>query len=65
MKVKDLIKMLQKFPEDFDVFYQAYTATGNMSDIWNAKADKYGFFGESLPCVILDDSDPEEELSNE
>lgn len=52
----ELIKLLQALPLDAPVYFRnCVNPCGNMNEVYGAKADTYGFFGESLPCVILED----------
>lgn len=54
-KVKDLKEFLMDLDDDLEIFVNnSLNPLGNISELAAARSDSYGFFGESLPCVILD-----------
>jgi len=56
-KVKDLKEFLKDLDDDLDIFVNnSFNPLGNISELAEARRDTYGFFGNSLPCVILDTS---------
>ena len=55
MKVKDLIKELQQYDENLEVFTNKEELVGNIGEVNKIQADEYAFFGKSFPCIILSD----------
>jgi len=54
MKVKDLLRRLNKVDPELEVFLNVPNPCGNISELEKVKKDTYGFFGQSIPCIILD-----------
>jgi hypothetical protein len=54
MKVKDLVKKLKKVDQDLEVFVRIPTPVGNIAELEKVTQDTYGFFGQSLSCIIPD-----------
>ena len=55
MKVKTLRKHLKDLPASMEVFIRCtHNPCGNIVEAGKASQDSYGFFGESIPCVILE-----------
>jgi hypothetical protein len=62
MNVRELKKKLEKYPDDYEVFYNLRGIfLGNVGEIWAVKESTYGFFGESLPCILLENDLLDEE----
>jgi hypothetical protein len=64
MKISDLKKQIEKLPDDMEVYIRCtLNPCGNIILAGKASKDTYGFFGQDIPCVIieplLDDSDDE------
>jgi hypothetical protein len=65
MNAGELKKKLEKYPDDYEVFYNLRGIfLGNVGEIWAVKESTYGFFGESLPCILLE-NDLLDELESE
>lgn len=58
--VDELRALLSNFKGDLDVFFKFRLCTGNIGEIDFVYQDNYGFFGKSVPCVLLDAAPPEE-----
>lgn len=55
MRVKDLKETLKNIDDDTEVFIaNSFNICGNISELCEVRKDNYGFFGSSVPCVILD-----------
>lgn len=53
-KAKDLKEFLKSIDDDVEIFIEnSINPVGNISEMAEAKEDKYGFFGSLIPCVIL------------
>ena len=50
-----LSKMSEKTRESLPVYIRKNTIVGNIVEVDRVKRDKYGFFGRSLPCLILEE----------
>ena len=61
MNVKELREALSKFPDDMEVMTKKTEFFGNIAHVWSVRQDSYGFFGGSIPCVLLTDEGDEEE----
>lgn len=55
MTVGELKEALKQFDDNLEVFTKKTDFVGNIGHIYNVKQDTYGFFGESLPCILLTD----------
>lgn len=55
MTVGELIKELEKYPKDLEVFTKKYDMCGNIGETFFVKEDSYACFGYSLPCVLIGD----------
>ena len=54
-KAKDLKEFLKDIDDDREIFIRnSVNICGNISEMAEAKEDTYGFFGESVPCIIFD-----------
>ena len=60
MKVKDVIEHLSKFDPEAEVLTKK-TDIGNVGYVRAVKGSSYGFFGKSIPCVLLTDERENEE----
>ena len=54
MTVKELREKLEAFPDDAEVLTKK-TDIGNVGYVLTVKGDSYGFFGKTVPCVMLTD----------
>lgn len=55
MKIKELIKELQQYDENLEIFTKKEELVGNIGEINKIQVDKYAFFGKLFPCIILSD----------
>lgn len=55
MTVKDLRETLNDYPDDMEVLTKKTEYLGNVAHINSVRKDSYGFFGGSIPCVLLTD----------
>jgi hypothetical protein len=55
MKVKDLRKALNDYPDDMEVLTKKTELLGNVAYVNSVKKASYGFFGSDVPCVLLTD----------
>lgn len=55
MTVGELKEALKQYDDNLEVFTKKTELLGNIGYIFSAKQDTYGFFGESLPCILLTD----------
>lgn len=65
MKVHELIAKLQQLPQDADVMTKKTDVVGNIGNVYSVQESTYGFFGASVPCVILTDEFLDEEDEDE
>lgn len=64
MTVGELKEALKQYDEDLEVFTKKTDFVGTIGCIHNVKKDTYGFFGESLPCILLTDQTDQVEDDN-
>ena len=55
MKIKELIKELQQYDENLEVFTNKEELVGNIGEVNKIQEDEYAFFGKLFPCIILSD----------
>lgn len=65
MKVSEVIEALSQLNPDADLMFDGSRGVGNLIEIYNIWEDEYGFFGKSLPCVILSDREKVDRDRNE
>ena len=54
MKVKDLIKKLKAQKGDKEVLFKfEVVPMGNCDHVAKVRKTTYGFFGQSVPCIML------------
>ena len=54
MKVKKLKEILDSSDDNLEVFIRnSFNICGNVGELEQVEKATYGFFGESLPCLIL------------
>lgn len=54
-KVKDLKEFLKDKDDDLEIFIKnSFNPVGNISEMAEVTEGTYGFFGESIPCIIFD-----------
>ena len=62
MKVKDLKEQIAELQDDMEVFIRAkVNQCGNIIEAGCADKSTYGFFGESIDCVIIEPEKDEDE----
>lgn len=64
MTVGELKEALKQYDDNLEVFTKKTELLGNIGYIFSAKQDTYGFFGESLPCILLTDQTDQVEDDN-
>lgn len=58
MLVKDLKLQIADLPDDLEVFIRCkVNPCGNIVEAGKAAKDTYGFFGESIDCLIIEPED--------
>jgi hypothetical protein len=63
MKAKRLKEIIREIPDDIEIMVRAFiNPCGNISELSQVEYSSYGFFGEDIPCVILNTS---ENIGNE
>ena len=55
MTVKKLKEIVTQDPDGLEVITKKNNVCGNIGEIYNVKESSYGFFGEEVPCIILED----------
>lgn len=66
MNVKRLKEILSSLDDDIEVFIRnSVNPVGNIEGLDQVEMSTCGFFGESLPCVILNTSSSKEVEENE
>lgn len=65
MTVKELRELLGTFPEDWPVFMRMHHVCGNITSVDRANESSYSFFGQSIPCVLINDEAEEQEDEEE
>jgi hypothetical protein len=54
MTVKRLKELLKDLPDDLEIYIRnSCNICGNISDLDQVEKSYYGFFGTSMPCIIL------------
>ena len=54
MKAKRFKEILENIDDDMEIFIRnSVNPLGNISSLDQAESSSYGFFGESIPCLIL------------
>lgn len=54
MRVKRLKEILNNLDDDLEIFIRnSHNFCGNIADLEQVEKSTRGFFGESLPCLIL------------
>ena len=65
MTVKQLRDALAGMADDLPVFFRRVTPIcGNIEEAGSARVDRFGFFGQSLPCVIVEPMQDEDGVAN-
>ena len=65
MKVKRLKELLANLDDDLEIFVRnSVNPVGNIQELEQTELSTYGFFGESIPCLILN-SDSSKELETD
>lgn len=61
MKISELKEQIKDIPDDTEVFIRCHVnPTGNIVEAGKADKSTYGFFGESIPCIIIEPYEDEE-----
>lgn len=55
MKVKELIKELEKYNPDLEVMTKKTEVFGTVGAIFHTKLGEYYFFGSPIECVLIGD----------
>ena len=54
MNVKRLIELLSGFDDETEIMIRnSFNVCGNISELRQVEKSNYGFFGVSVPCIIL------------
>ena len=62
MRIKDLKEQIKELPDEMEVFIRcAVNPCGNIITAGKANKDTYGFFGESIDCVIIEPETDDED----
>lgn len=62
MNVKDLKAQIAELPDEMEVLFRRIAPiTGNVEYAGRAVRSEYGFFGKSIPCVIIESMSDEDE----
>lgn len=64
MIIKELIEKLQKVDPELEVYFRSSHVCGNIKEVDKIELDTYGFFGESIPCIILDWRKSDDDISD-
>lgn len=56
MLVKELIKELQQYDGELEVYTKKEEIFGNIGGVNSTRLDQFSSFGELLPCVIISDN---------
>lgn len=52
---KDLKEFLKDVDDDTEVYIaNSFNPVGNICELAEARKDTYGFFGNDIPCIILE-----------
>lgn len=63
LTVKELMQILSQIPEDTEIMIRnSFNPCGNIDNLVNVELSSYGFFGNSIPCVILNTGNTAKEL---
>ena len=55
MKIKDLKRQIENIPDDTEIFIRCcVNPCGNIVEAKKAAKDTYGFFGNSIDCIIIE-----------
>jgi hypothetical protein len=61
MKAKRLKELLETIDDNTEIFIRnTVNICGNISELEQVEESSYGFFGKSIPCVILNTSNSKE-----
>lgn len=66
MKVKRLKELLDGMDDDLEIFIRnSFNICGNIGGLEQVEVASYGFFGESIPCLIFNTDVAKEIETNE
>nr|WP_278678834.1 hypothetical protein [Clostridium paraputrificum] len=61
MKAKRLKELLETIDDNTEIFIRnTVNICGNIAELEQVEESSYGFFGKSIPCVILNTSNSKE-----
>jgi len=61
MTIKELRESIANMPDDLDVLFRRVSPiTGNVEPAGHIEKSTYGFFGQSIPCVIIESYNEED-----
>ena len=65
MTVKQLRDALAGMSDELPVFFRRVAPIcGNVEEAGSVRVDRFGFFGQSLPCVIVEPMRDEDDIAN-
>jgi hypothetical protein len=66
MKAKRLKEILANVDDEFEIFVRnSVNPCGNIQELEQAELSTYGFFGSSIPCLILNTDSSKKLETNE
>lgn len=61
LNVKRLKELLNKFDDDVEIMIRnSNNPCGNIAELYQVEKSSYGFFGASIPCIILNSASSKE-----
>lgn len=61
LNVKRLKELLNKFDDDVEIMIRnSNNPCGNIAELYQVEKSSYGFFGDSIPCIILNSANSKE-----
>lgn len=66
MTIGELKQIINKIDDDMEVFiHNSVNFCGNIGELEQVELTTYGFFGKSLPCIVLNTAHTKEKLETE
>lgn len=66
MRVKRLKEILNELDDNLEIFIRnSVNVCGNIAELDQVEKSTYGFFGNSIDCIILNTEHAKEEIINE
>lgn len=63
MIIKRLKELIKELPDDLEVFIRnSHNICGNIAELEQVEKSAYGFFGDTIPCLILNTQHTEKQL---